>query len=983
MSLDKIHSIISKLKASLDEPRFFQQVFTLIAKERKNKHKEPLAKVCCEEYDSLSRRLDRARIQDSCAVRNVLRTRKLATLLIDDKGEIHLSLISQVIENLKAHLYSWGPDRQHDSRRQEHILKVLTYLKENPQARKILKNISCPLHSSLADQIIRETLQLPSQESLTDAHVRRAVLSAWLCYLRQNVGSCFATAPAIIVHDEQPLQFLNDMNEIFSSGSLKRVVRGVQYTVPLSISWGAGDLKKNFFLYDQEQKQLTEISYSPGLLLALEATGVINKEELLLQKQKQIEESIKQTHPIKESASIITTMQHLLQKILLDHLDLTEKDLQLYEKAGSELPSSFIHLLSSSVSQSMSKIATVKRFYQLFKQAKTAFKSLADNALLKSWEFTLASFAETKAEFTRWNLYSSLGIGSEDKGGIGFCISEILKQKLSEINQKIRDLQQEYEVLYSQLKYLETRRQTVSSEKEADWLKNDYKTKRYEFDVVDELRQKENNKGQRLAQLHQTLADSYDELFPQYFQEVYDADMQGLIVGPYDDSPAGFRLLYKYGRANTSQWTYIHQAEEFIAALNHFFIGTESELASRLEFEGLQNELTEIITAIVTHIKTTEFIETAFYRIAATHHSPLIKDPLDNLDRIDKKPWSYTSGGTMGGLVSCYFRLDQKPTEVGRWVENPTELLVFILDVLKQIPHPIIKNFSKEKRESLLIHSPTHAFLLKPYYTTFFKGWQREEFTYTWVRDQWIKPMEKAIEMITLDESMMHYLIDQLQLLVPINYRYYFRNTFERMFGNLTPIEFRNHLIETMQRDRGLQIRQQTVLPADEIDSLLFNQLPLFPIYQMENRLEQLFKAISSLNANLREELLRIYSLLPTRPGGVAYGHAKMLQEVAKALLCLVKMETSGVEDFHQIVAEAARYCGYALPKGIAFADTNWMKEDFSFVVNPGSGQLELWRVEATGTAGAPMSIWKEWVDGSRQDRTWGIYTRPFEYSTI
>ena len=79
--------------------------------------------------------------------------------------------------------------------------------------------------------------------------------------------------------------------------------------------------------------------------------------------------------------------------------------------------------------------------------------------------------------------------------------------------------------------------------------------KRNEFYTLEEMRNDLHSKTQRTADLYQVLIDQYDALFPQYFQEVYDADMHDVQVGPYDDSPAGFRLLFKYGRSNTSQWT--------------------------------------------------------------------------------------------------------------------------------------------------------------------------------------------------------------------------------------------------------------------------------------------------------------------------------------------------------------------------------------------------------------------------------------------
>src|SRR5262249_20067886 len=163
---------------------------------------------------------------------------------------------------------------------------------------------------------------------------------------------------------------------------------------------------------------------------------------------------------------------------------------------------------------------------------------------------------------------------------------------------------------------------------------------------------------------------------------------------------------FKHGRANTSLWTYIHTPNEFIQALSDFFVATETELSSREDFKGLERELTEIVTAIVTQVKTEDFLESAFYRMAAAHQSKIVKNPLANLDKIEKKPWAYTSGGSMATLVSCFFGLEDKPFEVSRWVENPMELLVFFIDTMKQTPHKLMADYLNKQNKSMLIHSP-------------------------------------------------------------------------------------------------------------------------------------------------------------------------------------------------------------------------------------------------------------------------------------
>ena len=86
--------------------------------------------------------------------------------------------------------------------------------------------------------------------------------------------------------------------------------------------------------------------------------------------------------------------------------------------------------------------------------------------------------------------------------------------------------------------------------------------------------------------------------------------------------------------------------------------------------------------------------------------------------------------------------------------------------------------------------------------------------------------------------------------------------------------------------------------------------------------------------------------------------------------------------DFHARIAQVgAQKLGYAMPKPILFADTNWVKEYFAFTVNPGNRRLELWRTDILGTTGYPMSIWEHWLNGSQRQAQWGVYTKPQEYT--
>lgn len=988
MERNELLQVLEKVKVPLDHPLFFQRLFAFMSKMLRRSKKaanDELYALLTDEYDELSRYLDRSQIQDSCCVRNVIRARKLAQLLIDDKGEVRVALLPNIITLLKRHLYSLGPDRQYDAKRQVHMLQVLETLQQNKEILRFFKKISRPLSNRDAEMLIRDSLQLPENVPLNDALAKRAVLSAWLCHLRQNVGACFATAPAKIVQEEQPEQFIQDLYDLLSTGRLKRVFAGTEYSVPLSPSWGGGDLKKPLFIKGAVDDLKPELWYSPGLIAAFEAVGLLKSEDNSKKKVIQLKEWLMPLLLRYVKVYPIVTAEKIIRDLLLNALQLTEEQIKEYEnRPRSPLQSPMMVQTAFASKKNGSIGERAASFLQQFEIAKNAFKALADNALLKAWEYSLASFSDIKQEFARWNLYASLGLGAQEVGGLGYCMYQVIQNKINDYNKVVEDLQYEYEMAFGQVKAIETRMRTASTEKELNWLKIEYQTLTNEFYFLQERRDHASAHAKSLVNLYESLYEIYQELFKDYFQEVYDADMQEVDTGPFDDSPAGFRLVYKHGRSNTSQWTRIRSPQEFVDALAAFFVATEPRLAEGIDIEGMEKEVSEIVTAMINHVKTKEFIETAFHRMARAHQTQPIENPLEHLDKIEKKPWAYTSGGNMNTLVSCYFRLEDKPKEVERWVENEAELFVFLVDTIKQIPPKQMEPFLQGQRRSMLTQSPTHAFTLQPTRPLFKEAWSNHQaaFTYTSVRDLLIRPAQDFVETLMLDEPMMQFLVKMLLEKVPVNFQPRFKSVFGHINGPLTPVFFREFLVDMISQDRGLRMGRMPVLSSDEIDSFLYSQLPLFPTHQLKSRLRSILIQLPDISASKADEIVSFIDEIPSSRGNQLMS-ARQLQEICLALLCLTGPGTSAAHDYHLHISQAAQKLGFAMPAPILFADTNWVKDEFGFVVNPGTGKFELWRIDYTGRSGAPMSSWKQWLDGSHPNRTWGVYIRPYEYGQV
>ncbi|HEY5260034.1 MAG TPA: hypothetical protein VIJ46_05235, partial [Rhabdochlamydiaceae bacterium] len=347
-----------------------------------------------------SRAMDHSGIQDSYCFRAVSLARVLAHVLVDEKGQL------QTFSRRLPHFYY--PTGTSDGSIWEHQSKFLQRWDKDAEFVKKFRKFSLPLFHKKAEEMVRATLLLSPAQPLSDAHVRRAAVCACLTPLRQSVGSCFATAPAILAQGHYLDLFIDDLYELLTAGRLRRVAEGVQYSVPLSLTFGVGDLRK---IIDPSR----EFWASPGLIAALEAAG------------------------------LIPPLAPLQQKIL---------------RAKDAL--STFYRPSITVEQLLKNVVS----HAKFGEACIAFKSIADNALLKAWEFTLASFSDVKMEFSGWNLNWSVGLNPQEKGGIGAALYEALDAKLQEANEKIEEYHLAAQEAFDQLRAAERLMKQTSTEAE-------------------------------------------------------------------------------------------------------------------------------------------------------------------------------------------------------------------------------------------------------------------------------------------------------------------------------------------------------------------------------------------------------------------------------------------------------------------------------------------------------------------------------------
>ena len=928
------------LQTPWDKPFFFTQVFL----HEITQSKEELVSILdLKEEALLSFACDASFVQDSVSLRIQRRSLLLAEYLLNETGELVQERLSHVIFLLEKGGYIPCPGGFSDGVLTSHILSILRKLRDDASLYGHIQKFKEPLCSKFAEDLVRDSLGLNKSVHLSNRDVRVAVLSACLTSLRQNVGSCFATAPAILIQQGQIEGFLIDLYELLTTGKLKRVSQGIESIVPLSPTFGAGDLNRRVDV----GKQSPLFFKGPGLIRAFASIGFIEDGEDL--------EGLLSF--LKEEGDL--TIGEIIHKVLLHKLGITEDDIIAHRKMAKSLAQTQGAQGSFSAHLSTSQMYAVEEMLEKSRKAKASFKSLTDHPLLKAWEFTIASFAEVKMEFSRWNLYSSLGLHQDEEGGIGEVIYRALETKLSASNEKIEEYHEEYIVAHEQLRASEALLKRASTESEIRRLKGEFDSRLYHMRSCQDRRDDAQKEASLIASFLPELMEKYNEKFQEYFQEIYDAEMHDVKLGQYEDSPAGFRLVYKHGRSDASLWDRIYTAEEYIEALSHFFNAVESQIAAELD-EKLKKTLGDITTAVLIHIQERRFLETAVARMMKAHGEKALKNPLEALDKMEKKPWAYTSGGSMDTLLKMYYRHEGEVTEEGRWVDSATDLFTLVVDTLRGLPLSVEKQI--EEGKSLLMTSATHAFILCPNFFFLKQGWQSKTFTYSWVRDNIILPRKEFYSSMRLSLSEQSFLLEELLKRLPQGLEDRMKKAVS--LDQVTVKAFRDLLFDA--------VREVYHHAEEKIDSFLYESLPLVERANGKREIAKLlFECDSSKVRDVLENLQE-----PASP----FITAKTIREGATACYLLCSSSPFFSFDLHKHLAEKAAEKRLAPPLPAVFADTNWTSNYFGFVVGPGSLELELWRLDPSGCQGVPMTPWNRYLDGTDR-KPWKIYSRPFEYT--
>ena len=161
----------------------------------------------------------------------------------------------------------------------------------------------------------------------------------------------------------------------------------------------------------------------------------------------------------------------------------------------------------------------VERLLDLETQAQKAFKGYTDHALLKVWEFTLASFSDYKVEFYRWNLYASLGFASEEAGGIGALLYRKIHEKLEQANEEVTTHQQEYHQAFDEARVSQALLRNADSQQRLRSLKAEMTTRMGHAQACRDMAEDSHDRATHLSTLFQFLIESFLRYFPIIFRK--------------------------------------------------------------------------------------------------------------------------------------------------------------------------------------------------------------------------------------------------------------------------------------------------------------------------------------------------------------------------------------------------------------------------------------------------------------------------------
>ncbi|MFZ4100129.1 MAG: hypothetical protein ACOYKZ_07395 [Chlamydiia bacterium] len=872
-----------------------------------------------------------------------LQDRRLATLrmvalrtaeaCLGPKGEFLVERAQELIAGWSQWAVAWPDITEGIEPFFEQMRDSLGLLVNDRALRVLLMGCSKPSHLVESDQRIRLAAGLWDAGPVTDRIVRVAVLSALLTPLRQSVGSCFATAPAILIQREDPGTLLDDLRQLLDTGRLERTAGGETSAVPISLRWSSGLVLRPIPI-------VAQLFNDPGLLRAAQVAGLLPAAPLHVQRARWRRLL---TPYLGEKISI----QELLSRMIAADLGLEWPLATMESASGGDL------MLPARVARQLRLQETYDRRIDAATQA---FASIEHHPLLKTWEYTLASFTEARPQWSAHNLWTSLGLSSKDPESLGGHFTQELQAELDRLHEEHQHFVTLTEAARARHMSAQSQSAHIRSESDARRVSGEARSAQRDYDYASGNLAQIQERSEVVAELPQRFAQDVERLMPRYFQEAYDPALQGQTESIFDDTPAGFRLIFKGGVEAVRAWTWIQSPAQYLQAMREFLDRVFVELRDTPDLRVVTRDLLDLSHSTSLFLDQPAFLEGSLKRLAEAHGRPLPKHPLQHLDQCSYKPWAYESGGTLMGLVKHYFALTESPVYEEKRCERAADLVAFMVETLRALPEHVLNSITQPP-SSLLAFSPTHAFLVQSGRPQMAEALQSGTYSYTLLTEQWMDPMEAFYRSCSIvPGEALDRLIDGWVNLLPPKLQGAARLSALGFNGSMSPMELYGALEQSLDQ----QLKQLDLTPRllTPLEGLLVSRLPFIPEESAAQALQSLFPELNLSSAEGNHDLTRadqrirwvhLQSFLQDRP-------------LTRTQIC-----------------ERLRKGGLLAPQPFIWADSNWPFYFFALMMSPGRGVPALWRMDDEGVYGTPMTEWQRHLQPGNEN-SWGLLNRPGEY---
>jgi hypothetical protein len=603
---------------------------------------------------------------------------EMANLLLLNTGSINIGLVDRVSEQLI-------PKEFEQLVATETLRQVLALLVSSSLYAREIASVSAPeSHTGPSALSIRCLLGLGHDEPITKRHAQIFVLSAVLGHFRQaNAGTCFATACLIRARLYHLQFFIQDLKQLTAEGRITRSLHGElrhfpyfarvtkEYLDTLVECDSDGFIcgAKRYKLKPYQQKSWPQpvnayLSQAPGIVAVCAVLGIANSDE-----------------------AIRLAIANLPKPFSINEL------LQnLVTHAWQEQESIGFRLRSRSY---FSK-------EQFLERAQFAFGSQTNHPLHAAYEQSAAAMVSYFG--------SQYAIPSWIHETLSGVIEKSAKCLTSGLQKKFKALQAEiFLPLIIRMRF------------------------RYNPHIDDAFKLfDDGNYGATGETFYgYELCDGGLPKDFTYSRKLYNEYRQG----------SSMITLQRFNHyLPEQQWQVINSGEKF----QHFVHSVVKDTVAYLktnEPKALQGQWDEAASAMIKAINSPTFARQMIFLLLGKQSNQK-KHWTQNPHQLQTTPWTFRWGGDFNAVMQTYFGFSAPPSKMKEFIGSPREVLAKCINYIKNQPQQIKQELS-ETDTLMLVTSPVHAFLLKPDEPSFINAWKNEENTNAFIASQVELPGKK------------------------------------------------------------------------------------------------------------------------------------------------------------------------------------------------------------------------------------------------